>query len=192
MKAKAKTVLYYTIIVVALVVWIAGFVVAWAVVDERKVEHVAVGSPIEDAVEISAFDYKFTEWRSGFLSAAGAGGQGAAVLWAKTPQQFVEELNPGETVYTTLKTTDHYVEKTYIAGVENRAMLLGYNVSYGHSGEWGDGDWNLVGFDGSEAVFIYDNTGGIVVFTIVWSILYPALGFMIIALLYEILMVDYY
>lgn len=124
------------------------FPVMWAVVmpltwtmwynPETHTERVAVEERIEDAVSGQEFQNAFVqfEWRSGLFSwgGAGAGGIGAAVFWAVSPEDFVQELNPNEKIYTALQRRQDVryptVEKVYIAGVENRSLLLGYRDLY--------------------------------------------------------------
>jgi len=102
---------------------------------------ISIDNKVQDAIEVEEFDYKFQSFKSGFLSGAGAGGQGAAIMWMPTPESFVENLNPGEKIFTEVIKeekvekdgyiyTDADVEKLYIAGVENRAHLVGFKDTF--------------------------------------------------------------
>jgi hypothetical protein len=55
------------------------------------------------------------------------------IAWTKDIDQFVDELPPGEKIYTFVQKDTRYtnvVEKIYIAGIENRALLQGYKDVY--------------------------------------------------------------
>ncbi|MDX1536061.1 MAG: hypothetical protein R3346_04880 [Candidatus Spechtbacterales bacterium] len=104
------------------------------VVFTRPPVTVPVRNNIENAITIQDFDYNFESWRAGILSGAGAGGQGAAIIWTQSPNQFISELEPGENIYQVFQevggSSNAVVAKIYIAGIENRNLLLGYKDIY--------------------------------------------------------------
>ena len=168
------------------IIWISATValvfLAWTGWYEVKTVNMPIENKIEQAVQMRSFENHFVQWRSMFLGGAGAGGQGTAVGWAETVDKFLDEVEPGEKIYTAVQLGDGHgltVEKVYVAGIENRAMLLGYKDIYGMP-RFEDGlVWDVVSYSPEEVIFRGANReklAGLSFFTVLLGCLIGALG----------------
>ncbi|MGB2762003.1 MAG: hypothetical protein WBC21_00475 [Minisyncoccales bacterium] len=124
------------IAVIALVILAIPVTIAY-VYEEREAT-LPIKTEIERGVEIKDVENKFVK----NICLGGAGGLGAPEMKCKDANQFIELVEPNETVYVDFEVTRYtadlnsmglegtLLEKTYYAFIENRAGIMSYTDTY--------------------------------------------------------------
>lgn len=141
---------------IGLIVWIS---IAFSVT--YKEVKVPIQTRFEQAVEMQEFENRFIRFYLGPFAGAGGAAQGASVLYAGTPEEFLQGLNSAdEKIYSVVRRNDELregwsaVEKLYITSTESGGTLLAYRDSYWAPGPKRDG-WTIKSFGRDGVVFSY-------------------------------------
>ncbi len=140
------------------------------VYEEREVT-LPIKKEIERGIEVKDIENKFVVMKHIGLGGGGAGGLGAPEIKCKNANQFIELVEPNETIYVDFEVTEYCfqptctygnnLEKTYWAFIENRAGIMSYTDTYRYI-EKPDSFWfarafNIKSHDSDSIVFVKDN-----------------------------------
>ena len=154
------------IVVIALVILVIPATIIYAY-QEREVE-ISIKKEIERGIEVKDIENKFIE----HICFGGAGGLGAPEIKCKNANQFIELVEPNETIYIDfevvrydfmpLGSTGSRLEKTYWAFIENRAGIMSYTDTTCLYVEKPDSFWfarafNVKSHDSDSVVFVKGN-----------------------------------
>ena len=131
-----------------------------------------IKTEIERGVEVKDVENKFMVMEHIGLGGGGAGGLGSPEIKCKNANQFIELVEPNETIYIDfevvrydfmpLGSTGSRLEKTYWAFIENRAGIMSYTDTTCLYVEKPDSFWfarafNVKSHDSDSVVFVKGN-----------------------------------